>query len=285
MSSLLPQNTLSIKSIHDSKARQEAVQLVLEGNPVGIYNRGVCAIWGDGYNPKFYNTVTEIKGEGRKKKPLATTLRTDDFIKLIDEKEIPSVLHSIFLNAENLVERTGSLCFLRIPVKREVVDKFPDYVISKNDTGGYEMQNWDANGHPPTHAFIESLLKRGISLPAVTSMNYSGEPEIVDQKEGIQFAKKAGLSLFLTDDKDQGKAKGSFAIVGVGRSGIRLVRDGHLPSYVFPYLFDVDIDTANAIEAKFPQVEFPDGYFSGKSPSMVRKMIIEYLSENSAINK
>ncbi len=270
----------SIKSIHDSAAREEAVRLVKEGGAVGIYNRGVCAIWGDGNNPHFYDQVTHIKGEGRQKKPLATTLRTSDFIELIDQSEIPPFLHSIFLDPVSLVERTGSLCFLRIPIKIEVASKFPEYVVSKNIDGQYEMQNWDANGHPPTHRFIESLLESGITLPAVTSMNYSGSPEIVDQKEGIEFAKKAGIKLFLTDEKDSGKAKGSFAIVGIGKKGISLVRDGHLPSYIFPYLFEVDVDTAEAIGAKYPQIEFPQDYFTGTSPQDVRRKIIDYLSDD-----
>lgn len=278
-------NMFSIKSIHDPQAREEAADLVVQGKPVGIFNRGVCAIWGDGNNPKFYEQVTHIKGEGRQKKPLATTLLTKDFIPLIDESEIPPVLHSIFLNPDALVERTGSLCFLRVPIKKEIASKFPPYVVSKNEEGGYEMQNWDANGHAPTHAFIEALLKRGITLPAVTSMNYSGTPEIVDQDEGVEFAKKSGIQLFLIDDKDLGRAKGSFAIVGVGRNGINLVRDGHLPAYIFPYLFEVSIDTAMAGQAKFPQIEFPQDYFSGESPQNVRKKIIDYLSEQVSIEE
>lgn len=277
----------SIKSIHDHAAREEAARIVEEGGAVGIYNRGVCAIWGDGNNPHFYEQVTNIKGEGRQKKPLATTLRTQDFIQLIDRSEIPPFLHSIFLDPVGLVERTGSLCFLRVPIKKEVVAKFPEYVISRNTQGQYEMQNWDANGHPPTHAFIELLLEKGVDLPAVTSMNYSGSPEIVDQKEGIDFAKKAGIRLFLTDEKDNGKVKGSFAIVGVGKNGVSLVRDGHIPSYIFPYLFEVDVDTAAAIEAKYPQIEFPEDYFIGASPQDIRRKIINYLNEDipSAIHE
>lgn len=278
LDTLTSERPFSIKSIHDPVAREEAVQLVAEGVPVGIYNRGVCAIWGDGNNPLFYEQVTNIKGENRQKKPLATTLRTSDFIQLIDDSEIPEFLHSIILDPVSLVERTGSLCFLRVPIKKEVALSFPEYVISENDQGQYEMQNWDANGHPPTHAFIDLLLEKGISLPAVTSMNYSGSPEIVDQQEGVEFAKKAGIKLFLNDEKDTGKAKGSFAIVGIGKSGISLVRDGHLPSYIFPYLFEVDIDTGAAIGAKYPQIEFPQDFFDGHTPQDVRRKIIDFLA-------
>jgi hypothetical protein len=194
--------------------------------------------------------------------------------------EIPEFLRSIFSDPEALVERTGSLCFIRVPIKKSIVPQFPSYVVSKTEDGLYEMQNWDANGHPPTHEFIDLLLRKGVNLPAVTSMNHSGEPEIADQTEGIEFAKKAGIKLFLTDEKDKGRAKGSFAIIGVGKNGISLVRDGHLPSYIFPYLFEVDIDTVGAISAKYPQIKFPQDFFSGDTPQNVRKKIINYLSED-----
>lgn len=283
MSSPQTPHDFSIKSIHDPIARSEAVELVVHGEPVGIYNRGVCAIWGDGNNNEFYEKVVKIKGENRQKKPLATTLRTSDFIQLIDQAEIPDFLHSIFQDPVSLVERTGSLCFLRVPVKKELASQFPPYIVSKNAEGLYEMQNWDANGHAPTHAFIDELLQNGINLPAVTSMNLSGDPEIVDQSEGIEFAKKTGIRIFLTDEKDTGMAKGSFAIVGVGKSGISLVRDGHLPSYVFPYLFEVSVDTQIAIQPKYPQIEFPKDYFNGDTPSQMRKKIIEFISNEKRI--
>lgn len=267
-----------VKSLHDPEARLEAARIVKSGEPVGIYNRGVCAIWGDGNNYKFYKKVTTIKGEKRAKRPLATTLRTSDFIRLIDDAKIPPSLHSVLLDAGSLAERIGSLCFLRMPIKKEFALKFPDYIVSQNTKGQFEMQNWDAAGHSQTHSFIELLLEMGVTLPAVTSMNYTGSPEIVDQDEGIEFAKKAGIKLFLIDEKDPGVAKGSFTILGVGKNGLTVIRDGHVPGHVFPYLLEVKVDTKTAIPAKFPQIAFPDDFFIGDNPIELRKKVINYIS-------
>ena len=267
-----------VKSLHDPLARREAVELVKKGEPVGIYNRGVCAIWGDGNSSKFYEKVTQIKGEGRAKKPLATTLKTRDFVSLIDSDEVPEILHSVLLNAGRLAGRVGSLCFLRMPIKREIAEKFPDYIVSKNEDGKYEMQNWDAAGHTQTNAFVKLLLKNGISLPAVTSMNISGSPEIVDQKEGIDFARKTGIKLFLIDEKDPGLAKGSFTILGIGKSGLKIIRDGHVPGHIFPYLLQMEVDVNDAIPAKYPQIEFPQGFFEEGTPTRLRRKVIDYIT-------
>lgn len=276
--SLIPNTGFEIQSLNDPKARQKALHLIKEGEPIGIYNRGVCAIWGDGDNPEFYEHVIRIKGEKRAQRPLATTLRTSEFLQYIDINVIPEVLKPIFLDHNSLVARTGSLCFLRMPIVHEALNRFPSYVISKNEAGQFEMQNWDANGHLSTHAFIDLLLNNGVKLPAVTSMNITGSPEIVDQKEGVDFAKKARIKLFLIDEKDPGVAKGSFAIIGVNNNGLSLVRDGHFPSYVFPYLFGVALDTTNTRPAVYPQIKFPKDYFDGQTPEMVREKIISFIS-------
>lgn len=270
--------SFEIKSLHDVSALKKAVDLIGRGEPIGIYNRGVCAIWGDGDNPKFYEQVTHIKGEKRAQRPLATTLMTSDFLQYIDTDQIPDFLRPVFLDSQGLAARTGSLCFLRMPVVDKAIKRFPSYVVSKNENEMYEMQNWDAYGHKPTHTFIELLSEKGVSLPAVTSMNITGSPEIVDQDEGVEFAKKAGIRLFLIDEKDPGIAKGSFAIIGVNKNGLSLIRDGHFPSYVFPYLFGVTVDTSNTRPAVYPQIEFPKNYFDGHAPEKVREKIIEFIS-------
>ena len=69
-SEMLHQPT-EVASVWEPQAREHAASLVLRGEPVGTYNRGVCAIWGDGANPLFPAKVAQIKGEKRGERPLA----------------------------------------------------------------------------------------------------------------------------------------------------------------------------------------------------------------------
>ncbi len=264
-----------VRSIHDPKALHDAMLLLIKGEPIGIFNRGVCAIWGDGRNIKFYESVTQIKGEERGKKPLATTLRTKDFLAFIDKKSVPRFLRHM-LNAQDLAARIGSLCFLRIPIGEKFAKSLPHYVLSKSK-GVYEMQNWDAYGHNPTGKFIDLLINNKITLPAVTSMNYSGDPEIVDQAKGIKFSKEKGIKMFLTDEKDPGIVKGSYTIISIEKNGLRLVRDGNVPGHVFTHLLESNIDVRGSIPSKFPQVSFPKTFFRGLRPSDARNKIISYV--------
>lgn len=269
-----------IGSLHDSDFLKQAVGFIKEGYCVGVFNRGVCALWGDGQNSNFYTQVLKIKGEKRGQKPLATTLRTKEFISFIDKTKVPVFLHEIILNPEKLVSRIGSLCFVRAPIKQNLAKKFPSYLVSKTENETFEMQNWDAYGHDPTHKFIELLRENNINLPAVTSMNLSGEPEIVDQKHGIEFAKKNRIKMFLIDEKDPGKIKGSFTILSITQDGLILTRDGNIPGHVFPHLLENEINMKNSAPSKFPQITFPKDFFEGIDPEQARKKIISFVYMN-----
>src|SRR5438270_7825757 len=73
-----------VASVWESDAREAAAQYALQGYAIGTYNRGVCAIWGDGANPTFPDTVAHIKGELRGERPLAASLRTHDFVQMVN---------------------------------------------------------------------------------------------------------------------------------------------------------------------------------------------------------
>lgn len=270
-------NSTILGSIHNPSSLKKALFVLKKGEAIGVFNRGVCAIWGDGGNPKFYEEVIRIKGEKRGERPLATSLKTEEFQSLIDKNNIPAFLHNIFLDPKKLVLRTGSLCFIRAPIKKEIGEKLPPHLVSKSSNGVYEMQNWDPYGHDPVNKFLDLMVKNDIKYPAVTSMNISGEPEIVDQEKGIEFAKKVGMKMFLTDEKDTGRVKGSFTIISISKDGLQLTRDGHIPGQVFNHLLENVLDVSNSIPAKFPQIKFPKNFFKGISPEDTREKILSFI--------
>ncbi len=155
-----------VRSIWDPEARRYAAQLINEGNPVGVFNRGVNAMWGDGANYKFVDRVREIKGEQRNGRPLAATLKTVQVVDLIDSTLIPEKLYPILLNAHEMSSMLGSLCFIRIPITLKAASTLPESMISFSKEGVPFLQNWDPSGHYPTDALIKEVYKLDIRYPA-----------------------------------------------------------------------------------------------------------------------
>lgn len=273
-----PSGTCEVSSVWNQLALKKASELIQKGIPVGIYNRGVCAIWGDGKNDKFCSEIARIKGERRKKKPLGATLPTKILVSLIDSKKIPKKFHSIFLNAEELSSRIGSLCFIRVPITENAALALPKSMISKLRNGTNVIQNWDPAGHRSIDQLIKDLHESGVIYPAVTSMNISGEPEIVDQQAGIDFAKKSNIPLFLTDEYDQKRALGSYTIFSINKMGIELVRNGNIPGSLFHKLLDISsIKTHRAKQPLHPQLSIPEKLLENLSPYEARITIISHI--------
>jgi len=277
-SEMSPQPT-EVASVWDSQAREYAGDLVLQGEAIGTYNRGVCAIWGDGDNPLFPARVAQIKGEKRGERPLAASLRTSTFVDMIDPTKISPDLHELFLKADELAKRTSSLCFIRAPITEAAAAKLPPAMISRSSADGTPIiQNWDPEGHEPTLLLLEQLYKKGVEYPAVTSMNVSGTPELVTEEDGIAFSKKTNIPLFLTDPRDPKKVKGSYTIVGIHQQGIELVRDGNIPASLIEQLLGIPIDTSHARAPSHPQTVFPETLLTDKHPADGRTAILTFVS-------
>jgi hypothetical protein len=268
-----------VASVWDEQARVNAASLALYGEAVGTYNRGVCAIWGDGANPRFPGRAAQIKGEKRGERPLAASLRTRTFVEMLDPTKISSDLHDLFLKADDLAARTSSLCFLRAPVTEAAAASIPASMISRLPDGTPILQNWDPEGHEPTLLLLEQMYQNGIEYPAVTSMNPSGTPELVTEEDGIRFSQERGIPLFLTDPRDPKKVKGSYTILGLHAGGIELVRDGNIPAKLIEHLLGVSIQrTERTIAPKHQQADFPETLVTGKHPAAGRVAIIEFVS-------
>jgi hypothetical protein len=262
--------------IHDNDAQDHVVSLIKKGFPAGIFNRGVCAIWGNGDDYRFVESIQSIKGEKRGEKPLAATLSTERLVKMIDVTMVHSSLIDILTNHEELSVRTGSLCFLRVPITKEAALSLPKSMISFSDEGTPILQNWDPFGHQPVHDLYSKLIKSGIKYPAITSMNISGTPEMVDQKEGEKFSKEKGIPVFLHHPDYEG-VLGGYTILGFDLDGVRIVREGNIKSNVFDYIFpEFKIDKTKAKPSKYPQRDFPLSKIKKLSPKEARITVLEH---------
>lgn len=265
-----------IGSLLSREDRRKAAGEIAKGNVVGIFNRGVCALWFDGGNTKAVKKVWKIKGEGRRGKPVALTLSLEEFIPMIDESILPDDVKNL-LYSSDFKSRVGSLCFIRAPLKAQHQKSVPNHVKSFEKDGVCMIQNWDSYGATPTERFLNKVRNLGVKHPAVTSMNITGQPEIVDQKVGERFCEKNGILIFLKDPKAHPKHKGSYTIFTFGRRGIKLERDGNIPAKFFEKIFGMSIDTKNAKKSNYPQLKFPDRLFGNLTGAKIRQVILLYL--------
>lgn len=274
----MPSKKFIVGTLLNKQDRNEAARLLSKGEIVGIFNRGVCALWFDGGNPKAVKKIWKIKGEARLGKSFALTLDLEEFVSMIDLDLLPATLQNL-IKSEDFKLRVGSLCFIRAPIKAHHQSSIPPHAKSFEADGVCMIQNWDAFGHTPTEQFLNEVRKLGVAHPGVTSMNITGQREIVDQKIGGEFCKKYGIPIFLKDPKAHPKHIGSYTIFTFGREGIKLDRDGNIPSRLFRKIFGIPIDTKDAKKPNYPQLKFPRTLFRNNTGKDIRSAVLLYLQK------
>lgn len=273
----LDQSVVSTGSIQQPYDRHHAVRLIRHGRPVGTFVRGVCVIWVDAGNRDAVETIQRIKGEKRRGQPMATTLELETIVKLMDAENIPPGLKGVLLNPRELEARLGTLCLLRFPVRREAAAHLPSAIVSRTDDWLYWVQSWIPGGEGAPNHLTQELRAQGVHFPGVTSMNISGEPEIVEEAEAQAFCAAHAIPLFLRDPIARKIVQGSFPILQVDGKGVRLVREGHFRGELFQTLLDgAVIDRSQARPAKYPLVQ-TDALASITSPYQLHDQIVRLL--------
>jgi hypothetical protein len=269
----------TFKSIRDLRACANAARQIESGDVVGSYIRGVCGLWIDGASAKAIGFIDEIKGERRANRPFGTTLDGAEFVRMIDPDQIAPSTRGLFLDADQLRSRLGSLCFLRIPIRKQVGIELPPRLVSQTEEGTYWLQNWIPWGCRSSQLWMEALKGQKIEFPSATSMNVSGNPELVEQEAGVDFCESQGISIFLGDPKSRYEVKGSFPILQVDKAGISLIREGHFPGILFRYLLqEWEIDLSDYTPAKYPLVQTPKELQLGSmAGDALRLALIEHL--------
>jgi hypothetical protein len=251
----------------------------VSGDVVGSYIRGVCGLWIDGGSTRAIERIDAIKGEKRANRPFGTTLDGAEFARMIDPDQIASSARDLFLEGDQLQARLGSLCFIRIPIRKQMGLELPPRLVSQSDDGTYWLQNWMPWGSRSSARWMEAMKEQNIAFPSATSMNVSGTPELVDQQAGVEFCQLHGISTFLGDPESRYEVKGSFPILQVDTAGIHLLREGHFPGVLFRSLLqEWDIDLSGYQPAKYPLLPIPEEWRSGLLlGDSLRLALIEHL--------
>lgn len=203
-----------------ASAVRQAAAYMADGRAVAIDNDTVFAIWGDGANPQFANNVDAAKGRepGR---AYGLTLEAKDFLSLVDLDRVLPDARPLLENPEAFVKRLGAMAFVRLPVHPQAIE---DYGLPASVLSGTKAepiaQSWSYEGKDN----IERLLNQAkLAVPAVTSLNISGKPEITNLEDARHFAKDHDLPM-LSDTHARRKVTGSYPIISITNEGMSIIR-------------------------------------------------------------
>lgn len=272
-------NSFRTGSIWERSDREYAARMIADGDLVGVFNRGVNAIWVDGQNLEAVGKMQTVKREAKGGRPVALTIGFDRLTTMIDSDVLTDEVRRFLMATEDIKDHLGSLCFLRVPLKDEYTQVVPFSSLSTDAQGRYWIQTWDPFGHESTEDLIKIAESLGVEFPAVTSMNISGQPEIVDQNEGEEFSRKGGIPIYLRDPRIHDRIKGSYTIITLGENGVEVTRDGNIPHRILKPIFGgLSFSTDKMTTPKYPQMEFPDSLITGLSVREIRVAILRYVN-------
>lgn len=265
-----------VGSLLNKGDRIYAASLVTRGEVIGVFNRGVNALWIDGTNEEAARRLQIIKGELRQGRPVALTIGFERLIKMIDFDVLAEDVKQFLKSSGDLKGKLGSLCFLRVPLQASYIDKVPPSSLSL-EKGQTWIQSWDAHGHRFTEDLMRLMEGFGVEYPAVTSMNISGSPEIVNQDEGERFCREKNIPVYLRDPKANPEVMGSYTIIAFNEQGIELIRDGNVPGNMIEHILHLPLITERTTPPKYSQLNFSKDLIEGLSPQGVRMASLLYL--------
>jgi hypothetical protein len=216
----------------------------------------VYGIIGNGESPHLGQKVAQIKGDTRIGRPLSVCLPARRFGQLLDPAEIHPAVRGLALDGHSLSRSLSSLAFVRAPILQAFAQGIPAHLVSSVD-GVPHIQSVDPGGLPGIRSVMSSLWRQGVTFPAITSMNRSGEREIVTRQAAAEFSQEHELAALMAPVSHQQRAQGSFTILDIGRYGVRAARHGVIPVHVLQRLIDPRIDDSITEEADYPPFEIP----------------------------
>jgi tRNA A37 threonylcarbamoyladenosine synthetase subunit TsaC/SUA5/YrdC len=247
---------LQVLNIHRARDRKAAARMVKEGAIIGASFGTVYGIIGDGESPDLGQRVAQIKGERRIGRPLSTCLPARRFSQLLDPGEIHPALRGLALDGHALSRTLSSLAFVRAPIHRSVVHDVPADLVSRTDDVPY-IQSVDPGGLPGIRSLMASLWRQGVRFPAITSMNRSGDREIIARDAAFEFSRAHQLAALVVPKSLAQRAQGSFTILEINLAGVRAARHGVIPIAVLQRLMDPAIDDSITERADYPPLEIP----------------------------
>jgi tRNA A37 threonylcarbamoyladenosine synthetase subunit TsaC/SUA5/YrdC len=254
---------MEICSYDDTEALAEAVDVIRAGEVVGTHFGTVFGLLVDGSHAGVADEIMSIKGAARGHKPLAVATRPGRLVELIDVASLPSDVRRL-TEEPWFGDQLAGMVAVRAPAAPDVA--IPEHLVSELDERRW-VQVFDPQRMPGASDLIAALWAAGVDWVAGTSMNESGQPEIVDLEDAVDFGERHGLPL-LFQPVAMHEASGSLPIIELHPDeGLRLDRQGIIAHADLEHAVGEAIDASEAIPAHFPPLAVPPALLDGLGPA------------------
>lgn len=246
----------------DAEMINGAARLICDGL-LAYENGPVYAIVGNAADPELQVRIMRAKGDQRGIEPVGCTMPFDDPLLegIYETSHITNPRLRDFLeNPDQLTAFFGGVAFLRGLGDLDVKDgrQIPDAIFPQPVEGKSTFQNWSPEGNERTNLILRTAISRG-AITAMSSLNWSSRPEIIDEATARQFASDMGLPLISRPDEDRPeRPRGSYLTYLVQEDRLSVIRLGNvtleLARHLVPDGVEVTLDEAR----KQPDPKYPD---------------------------
>lgn len=273
---------VEVLSIGNDQHIKRAAKLARGGEAIATFLGGTAGIVGDGANVKFVEKVSLAKGEKRERRTMAGLLTAEEVIEIADIEEVPPSLKKAFADPGELTSRLGNVAFFRFTVKRKLGGKIPPSMISKSKEGREIFQAFIPAGNFTLEALCRAMDKAAIKWKAGTSLNPSGDPEIVDQNNAVTFVRENRALRIYIQGKESNPRRhwGSYPIIQAFRDRLTLVRSGFIPEKHLGEVLGSKLEIINSSKPNYAQTDFPEE-FAPLTRGKRRMAILLYLEGSS----
>ncbi|TSC87705.1 MAG: hypothetical protein G01um101416_385 [Microgenomates group bacterium Gr01-1014_16] len=242
-------------SLNNPVDLQAGVEIITSGGIVAAQVRGVFGLWGDGNNPNALELILRAKNEiGMPNRKFSAMMFSPNIFPLVDKSAIHPDLKYLADDPQLTDQIVGCLLHLRLPLKPEAVELLPDELRSENN-GRFIVHNLSPAGHPIS-GLIRRLNDAGVAHIALTTLNFSGHPEITNLREVTNFCaahvdQRWAIKLVLRDPNFDPNThfKGSLTIVDTRTASV--YRDGNILPELASALLSTNLNTEEMIEKKY----------------------------------
>ena len=254
-----PTNPIQLDMSNPHHRSQIVQRIKAEGTIVGIkfITYGLLI---DAVSPESSQRIAQIKGKKitPQKQTASKTLtiiidNIQRISSIIDEDNIHPSLVTVLKTPSEFARRVEGRALINLPIKpHSQINNHPlhEGVVSLTNQV-YSLQFlYLGNSHPDGHKLVTSLYAptSGVKIPAVTSLNYTGEDTITDHSKAYAFFSEKGISTYITDSPTSNRS-GSYPIIKIHSQGIDIVRQGNLPPHQVLSLWP----ELNTIRRSYPQ--------------------------------
>lgn len=222
-----------------SRHIKAAAQHIASGEVVAIDNDSVWALWGNAADSRYVDTVRRIKGRDPNSR-FGLTLPFQAVTQYANLDLIHPKLRALFEKPDTLTGLLGSLAFVRFPVRPDLIagSLLESTVLSQDTQGRPLLQNYDPAGKKNVQMMVEEAMSLGVQLPAASSMNVSGNAEIMEMADAAEFVRDHALNNAYHDSNASRLGTGSYLILEATASGFCMLREGNISNDIVRRLLD-----------------------------------------------